>query len=622
MIRMPSVGEDFGRYHLLRQLGHGGMGVVYAARDAALDREVALKIITPQLAGDPEYRERFQREAMALSRMDSPHVVAVHDHGELDGCLYLVTQLVPDGDLLQRLRASGAPAPGAGIDLVTQVLGGLEDAHRAGIVHRDVKPSNVLLRRRGEHTEAFLCDFGIATLPGAEVTRTGGLVGSFPYMAPERHQGETAGVAGDVYATGCLLWHVLTGTAPYAGTDVEIAMAHLQAPVPQLPGTDSFVRGVNRVLARAMAKAPAERYASARAMRHDLARVRAEAPGAVTLPEHTSIRHSVLPGVPAATAAPRRPRRRRIATVVASSAAAVLLVGTGLYVGLVTERGAEVSATAGGPRPLGVPSSTPTSGDPTVPTSPAAEPGATLVPLLATGPRAVGDRPGGAPLAGSGAGSGTGAGSGAGAGPTVPSPAAPAPVGSSGGGAGGGQGGGKTGGGNGGGGGGKGNGGGSSQEPSQAEPAPDFRCWDGSEVSGGASACPEGPTGATGLRYMFVLDGECSQSGTAGGQVTALSCTRATPHGTAVVRLLEWRDVPTMKSEVRSYYGDRKPFGWTYGLAYSRPTPGQDLDYVRANLYGSKRFSVSVQGATKQARAWMLQQIRYRSPDDYRGYPI
>ncbi len=364
MIRMPSVGEDFGRYHLLRQLGHGGMGVVYAARDAALDREVALKIITPQLAGDPEYRERFQREAMALSRMDSPHVVAVHDHGELDGCLYLVTQLVPDGDLLQRLRASGAPAPGAGIDLVTQVLAGLEDAHRAGIVHRDVKPSNVLLRRRGEHTEAFLCDFGIATLPGAEVTRTGGLVGSFPYMAPERHQGETAGVAGDVYATGCLLWHVLTGTAPYAGTDVEIAMAHLQAPVPQLPGTDSFVRGVNRVLARAMAKAPAERYASARAMRHDLARVRAEAPGAVTLPEHTSIRHSVLPGVPAATAAPRRPRRRRVATVVASSAAAVLLVGTGLYVGLVTERGAEVSATAGGPRPLGVPSSTPTSGRP------------------------------------------------------------------------------------------------------------------------------------------------------------------------------------------------------------------------------------------------------------------
>ena len=100
MIRMPSVGDSFVRYDLLRVLGHGGMGVVYAARDTALDREVALKIITPQLAADEDYRARFRREAQALSRVESPHVVAVHDHGELDGCLHLVTALVPDGDLL------------------------------------------------------------------------------------------------------------------------------------------------------------------------------------------------------------------------------------------------------------------------------------------------------------------------------------------------------------------------------------------------------------------------------------------------------------------------------------------------------------------------------------------
>ncbi|MEN8706478.1 MAG: protein kinase [Nocardioides marinisabuli] len=605
MIRMPSVGDDVGRYRLVRQLGHGGMGIVYAAHDTTLDREVALKVISPQLAEDPEYRVRFQREALALSRMDSPHVVAVHDHGEVDGCLFLVTQLVPDGDLLQRLRAEGALAPGAGLDLVAQVLLGLEDAHRAGIVHRDVKPSNVLLRRRGERTEAFLCDFGIATLPGAEVTRTGGLVGSFPYMAPERHQGRTAGVPGDVYATGCLLWHVLTGSAPYAGTDVEIAMAHLQAPVPQLPGGDAFARGLNRVLARAMHKDPAARYASARAMRLDLEAVRSGAPALVTLPEHTSIRHAVGAVPPAA---PVR-RRRRGAALLVGTAAAALLVGAGLYAGLAVERPAELTTT-GAPLGTAVPTPAPTGAA----DGEQVAPGATLSPLDATvSPRAgagAGGRSGeagGQPLAG-----GAPAGGLPSAPPAVPSQA-PAPGGS---GNGGGNGGGS--GGNGGG----GNNGGGSQEPADEGPPPDFRCWDGSEVSGGQGACPAGPTGATGLRHMFVLDGECVTAGTAQGQVHALRCSRSTPHGEAQARLLEWVDVPTMKAEIAAYNRGRKSFDWLYGRAYSRPTPDQGLGYVRSNLYGNKRFSVSVQGVNKASRSWMLDQIRYRAPADYRGYPI
>ncbi len=271
MIRMPAVGDQFGRYRLVRELGHGGMGVVYLARDTELDRDVALKIIVPQLAGDADYRARFKREATALTRMDSPHIVAVHDHGELDGCLYLVTQLVPHGDLLQQIAAGGPLAPSTAIDVVLQVLDGLADAHAAGIVHRDVKPSNVLLRRRDHRFEAFLCDFGVATVPGDQLTRTGALVGSFPYMAPERHQGEPAGVAGDLYSVGCVLWQVLTGTAPYAGTDVEVALAHLQAPIPQLPAGEPFSDAVNAVLRTAMAKRPGERYRSAKAMRRDLA---------------------------------------------------------------------------------------------------------------------------------------------------------------------------------------------------------------------------------------------------------------------------------------------------------------------------------------------------------------
>ncbi|WP_180923822.1 serine/threonine-protein kinase [Nocardioides marinisabuli] len=603
MIRMPSVGDDVGRYRLVRQLGHGGMGIVYAAHDTTLDREVALKVISPQLAEDPEYRVRFQREALALSRMDSPHVVAVHDHGEVDGCLFLVTQLVPDGDLLQRLRAEGALAPGAGLDLVAQVLLGLEDAHRAGIVHRDVKPSNVLLRRRGERTEAFLCDFGIATLPGAEVTRTGGLVGSFPYMAPERHQGRTAGVPGDVYATGCLLWHVLTGSAPYAGTDVEIAMAHLQAPVPQLPGGDAFARGLNRVLARAMHKDPAARYASARAMRLDLEAVRSGRPpwsrcpstprsGTPSAPRRPPRRYAVVDAGPPCSSAPRpRPCWSAPGSTPASpSSAPAELTTTGAPLGTAVPTPAPTGAADGEQ----------------------VAPGATLSPLDATvSPRAgagAGGRSGdagGQPLAGvprRGA---------------CPAPLPPCPA---------------------------------RRRPRRQRqrrwfrwqrrwreqrrqrrrlagarrrgPAADFRCWDGSEVSGGQGACPAGPTGATGLRHMFVLDGECVTAGTAQGQVPALRCSRSTPHGEAQARLLEWVDVPTMKSEIAAYNRGRKSFDWLYGRAYSRPTPDQGLGYVRSNLYGNKRFSVSVQGVNKASRSWMLDQIRYRAPADYRGYPI
>ena len=320
MIRMPSVGDQFGRYVLLRPLGQGGMGLVYAARDTSLDREVALKIIAPHLAGDADYRARFTREATVLSQMSSPHVVAVHDYGELDGCLYLVTQLVPGGDLATQLGQGPVP-PAEALGLVGQILEGLADAHDVGVVHRDVKPSNVLLRRRAGRWEALLCDFGIATSDGGEaVTRTGSLVGSTPYMAPERHQGDDSGVAGDVYAVGCLLWRVLTGVTPYAGSEVEVAVAHLQAPLPQLPGTDAFAEAVNDLLRRAMAKSPADRYATARDMAADCRSAAAVAPVAVTLPEHTQIRQAVplagstpaavAPPAPARTATRLRPARR------------------------------------------------------------------------------------------------------------------------------------------------------------------------------------------------------------------------------------------------------------------------------------------------------------------------
>jgi hypothetical protein len=269
----PSTGEQIGPYRILREIGGGGMGVVYEAADDALDRTVALKLISPHLAADPAFRARFTREAQALAALDSPQVVHVYAHGEVDGRLYLATQLVPGGDLGAMLRHHGAPPAAVALDLVAQVASGLADAHAAGMVHRDIKPANVLLRRRGATMAAYLGDFGISRrlhADGPEDDRTG-TVGTPSYMAPELHAGGEAGVASDVYSLGCLLWATLSGRAPYRGaTELDLVRAHLEQPVPQLAGDSPLATEVNRILATALAKDPADRYPSAAALRDDL----------------------------------------------------------------------------------------------------------------------------------------------------------------------------------------------------------------------------------------------------------------------------------------------------------------------------------------------------------------
>lgn len=229
--------DQIGPYRVERRLGSGGMGVVYAARDTALDRPVALKVISPQLADDPEFRARFTREARAQATLDSEHVVRVYAHGEDDGRLWIASQLVPDGDLGRLLREHGVPPRPVAIDLIDQVAAGLADAHAAGLVHRDIKPANVLLRR-GPRIRAYLADFGIAGPEG------GGLddAGTPKYMAPELTAGGRAGVASDVYSLGCLLRAVLPAGDP-----------------------------LNPVVDRATARRPEDRYPSVVAFREALA---------------------------------------------------------------------------------------------------------------------------------------------------------------------------------------------------------------------------------------------------------------------------------------------------------------------------------------------------------------
>ena len=270
------MNERIGPYLIDSRLGVGGMGVVYAAHDEALDRPVALKVISPQLADDEEFRARFVREARAMASLDSPHVVQVYAHGETDGQLWIATQLVPDGDLGTMLRRSGAPTPAMAVELIAQVASGLADAHAAGLVHRDIKPANVLLRRTGStypsSYTAYLADFGIARRAGGDHTGlTQGVVGTPSYMAPELHTGGEAGVASDIYSLGCLLWSTLVGHAPFAGTsDYQVVSAHLEQPVPQLAGETTEIREINRILRTAMAKEPGARHRDAAALRDDL----------------------------------------------------------------------------------------------------------------------------------------------------------------------------------------------------------------------------------------------------------------------------------------------------------------------------------------------------------------
>ncbi|MFZ1911261.1 MAG: serine/threonine-protein kinase [Propionicimonas sp.] len=263
MSGFPKVGDRFGGYQITGVIGHGGMGMVFSARQQGLNRPVALKVLDPKFADDPEFFTRFAREAETLASMDSPHVIQVFDHGTVEGCLYLATQWVAGGDLAAYLAQHGPLPPALAIDLTAQVASALADAHSRGVIHRDVKPSNVLLARTGQDMFAYLCDFGIAQSQEPGLTQTGLLAGSLAFTAPERHEGHPATERSDLYSLGCLLWVVLTGSNPYQGTDFQIANQHLIAPIPSLQADGPLERGLNGVLSRLMAKDPRDRPDSA-----------------------------------------------------------------------------------------------------------------------------------------------------------------------------------------------------------------------------------------------------------------------------------------------------------------------------------------------------------------------
>ncbi|MBW0091052.1 serine/threonine protein kinase, partial [Pseudonocardia sp. KRD-188] len=257
--------EQFGPYRLEELVGRGGMGEVYRAYDTRRDRIVALKRLPAHLAADPDFRARFRKEAAIASRLTEPHIVPIHDFGEIDGRLFLDMRLVSGRDLSAVLAEEGPLAPGRAVALVAQVASALDAAHASGLLHRDVKPANVLVT--GDF--AYLADFGVArAVDGSRdsaLTATGATVGTLGYMAPERFLGDRVDHRSDVYALACVLVELLTGRGPFAGVSGPALMhAHLSteppAPSRTVPGVPP---ALDAVIARGMAKNPEHRYGSA-----------------------------------------------------------------------------------------------------------------------------------------------------------------------------------------------------------------------------------------------------------------------------------------------------------------------------------------------------------------------
>ncbi|MBX7448431.1 protein kinase [Mycolicibacterium sp. 3033] len=254
-------GTPFGRYRLIDLLGRGGMGEVWRAHDTVTDRVVALKLLPAQWAEDELYLQRFRREAHAAARLTEPHVVPIHNYGDVDGRLYVDMRLI-DGSDLQTLLGSGALIPSRAVVIVEQVAMALDAAHQAGLVHRDVKPSNILIAR---YDFAYLIDFGVArAITDTGLTNSAHIVGTLLYMAPERFRNGVGDVRSDVYSLTCVLAQCLTATTPFPGQSVEEQMmAHLTASPPMPSAVNPYIPAAfDAVIAKGMAKNPDDRYQS------------------------------------------------------------------------------------------------------------------------------------------------------------------------------------------------------------------------------------------------------------------------------------------------------------------------------------------------------------------------
>src|SRR5215212_10725206 len=251
-----------GRYRIIRRIGSGGMADVYEAEDTQLGRRIALKLLYSRFAEDAEFVERFRREASSAAGLNHPNVVQVFDRGQWDGTYYIAMELLEGRNLKQIVREHGALEPALAVDIVLQILKAERFAHRRGVVHRDIKPHNVIVDEEGR---AKVTDFGIARAGASDMTETGSIMGTAQYLSPEQAQGQPVDERSDLYSIGVVLYELLTGHVPFDGeSPVTIALKHVaEEPVPPSQLNPAVAPALDAVVLRALEKDPAERFADA-----------------------------------------------------------------------------------------------------------------------------------------------------------------------------------------------------------------------------------------------------------------------------------------------------------------------------------------------------------------------
>ena len=321
------------RYKLRGQIGSGGMGHVYLAHDRVLDRNVALKMLKARYAENEEFVERFRREAKSAASLSHPHIVPVFDGGETgDGTYYIAMEYLPGGTLKDRIASGRTLPPRAVVEVALEIAGALQAAHTRGVIHRDIKPRNILITDSG-HIK--VTDFGIARAAEATtVSDLGDILGSVKYMSPEQAAGEQAGPASDLYSLGVVLYEMLTGTVPYAvDTPWDVAVEHSGGP-PHRPRevNPEVPEGLDSLVMRLLASDPEDRYASATQLIKELRRVRDGLP-----PLHSSVEEATTvalstpaaPGIPASAPGGTGPARKKWFPIMAAFALLALLGAVG-----------------------------------------------------------------------------------------------------------------------------------------------------------------------------------------------------------------------------------------------------------------------------------------------------
>ena len=258
------------RYQIIKSIGEGGMANVYLAYDTILDRNVAVKVLRGDLANDEKFVRRFQREALSASSLSHPNIVEMYDVGEDDGQYYIVMEYVDGMTLKQVLKKRGHLSVTEVVDIMLQVTDGMAHAHDAYIIHRDIKPQNIMILSNGM---IKITDFGVATaLNSTQLTQTNSVMGTVHYLPPEQANGKGSTIRSDIYSMGIMMYELLTGLVPYKGDNaVEIALKHLKEPLPSVRKFNSSIpQSIENVIIKATAKNPKNRYTDARAMHEDL----------------------------------------------------------------------------------------------------------------------------------------------------------------------------------------------------------------------------------------------------------------------------------------------------------------------------------------------------------------